>query len=164
MSDARLPGISNIAEALPRMARQQPDALAVVFPQGKNPDGSRAYSRLTYRQLDAQSDAIARGLRASGLTRGMRTVLMVKPSLEFFALTFALFKAGIVPVMIDPGLGLKQLKSCLAEAKPEAFIGIPAAHMARIFLGWGRETIRHLVTVGHRWGWGGTTLTKLTRR
>lgn len=162
MSDARLPGISNIAEALPRMARQQPDALAVVFPQGKNPDGSRAYSRLTYRQLDAQSDAIARGLRASGLTRGMRTVLMVKPSLEFFALTFALFKAGIVPVMIDPGLGLKQLKSCLAEAKPEAFIGIPAAHLARIFLGWGRETIRHLVTVGHRWGWGGTTLTKLT--
>jgi acyl-CoA synthetase (AMP-forming)/AMP-acid ligase II len=91
----------------------------------------------------------------------MRTVLMVKPSLEFFALTFALFKAGIVPVMIDPGLGVRQLKTCLAEAEPEAFIGIPAAHLARILLGWGRRTIRHLVTVGTRWCWGGTTLAQV---
>jgi acyl-CoA synthetase (AMP-forming)/AMP-acid ligase II len=91
----------------------------------------------------------------------MRTVLMVKPSLEFFALTFALFKAGIVPVMIDPGLGVKQLKACLAEVEPEAFIGIPAAHAARIVLGWGRHSIRHLVTVGPRWFWGGTTLAKI---
>lgn len=158
MSDPRHSVICNIAAALPQMARLQPQRLAVVFPDGKNPDGTRAYTRLTYRQLDAQSDAIARGLRASGLTRGMRTVLMVKPSLPFFALTFALFKAGIVPVMIDPGLGLRQLKTCLAEVAPEAFIGIPSAHAARILLGWGRHTIRHLVTVGTRWGWGGTTL------
>ena len=161
MTDALDSGVCNIAAALPRMARQQPQTLAVVFPTGHDQSGRRTYSRLTYQQLDEQSDAIARGLRASGLTRGMRTVLMVKPSLEFFALTFALFKAGIVPVMIDPGLGLKQLKTCLAEVEPEAFIGIPVAHAARILLGWGRNTIRHLVTVGTRWCWGGTTLTKV---
>ncbi|MFZ4538295.1 fatty acid CoA ligase family protein [Propionivibrio sp.] len=162
MTDARYSGLCNIAAALPRMARLQPQTLAVVFPQGHDSDGSRAYARLTYQQLDEQSDAIARGLQAYGLTRGMRTVLMVKPSLEFFALTFALFKAGIVPVMIDPGLGVKQLKACLAEVEPEAFIGIPAAHAARILLGWGRSTIRHLVTVGTRWCWGGTTLARVS--
>jgi acyl-CoA synthetase (AMP-forming)/AMP-acid ligase II len=161
MSDARPSGICNIAAALPQMARLQPQTLAVVVPNGTNPDGSRAYARLTYQQLDEQSDAIARGLHTSGLTRGMRTVLMVKPSQEFFALVFALFKAGIVPVMIDPGLGIRQLKTCLAEAEPEAFIGIPTAHLARILLGWGRRTIRHLVTVGSRWGWGGTTLAQV---
>jgi acyl-CoA synthetase (AMP-forming)/AMP-acid ligase II len=73
-------------------------------------------------------------------------------------LTFALFKAGIVPVLIDPGLGTRQLKTCLAEARPEAFIGIPAAHAARIVLGWARKTLKHQVTVGRRWFWGGTTL------
>lgn len=161
MTDALDSGVCNIAAALPKMARLQPQTLAVVFPTGFDHDGRRTYSRLTYQQLDVQSDAIACGLRASGLTRGMRTVLMVKPSLEFFALTFALFKAGIVPVMIDPGLGLKQLKTCLAEVEPEAFIGIPAAHAARIVLGWGRKTIRHLVTVGTRWCWGGMTLAKV---
>jgi acyl-CoA synthetase (AMP-forming)/AMP-acid ligase II len=162
MTGAHSPGVCNIAAALPKMACLQPETLAVVFPDGLDKEGRRAYVHLTYRQLDEQSDAIARGLRAYGLTRGMRTVLMVKPSLEFFALTFALFKAGIVPVMIDPGLGVKQLKTCLAEAEPEAFIGIPAAHAARILLGWGRQSIRHLITVGTRWCWGGTTLAKVT--
>ena len=67
---------------------------------------------------------------------------MVQPSLEFFALTFALFKAGAVPVLIDPGMGVKNLGRCLAEAEPEAFIGIPKAQVARRLLGWGRATIR----------------------
>lgn len=158
MTGTHHPGVCNIAAALPKMARLQPETLAVVFPNGLDEKGHRAYSRLTYQQLDKQSDVIARGLRAAGLSRGMRTVLMVKPSLEFFSLTFALFKAGIVPVMIDPGLGVKQLKTCLAEAAPEAFIGIPTAHAARMLLGWGRHTIRHLITVGSRWCWGGMTL------
>jgi len=83
---------------------------------------------------------------------------MVKPSLEFFALTFAIFKAGAVPVLIDPGIGIKNLKTCLGEARPEAFIGISKAHLARVLLGWSRDTIKTLVTVGRRWLWGGHTL------
>ena len=79
MTDALESGVCNIAAALPRMAQLQPQTLAVVFPTGHDQHGRRTYSQLTYQQLDEQSDAIARGLRASGLTRGMRTVLMVKP-------------------------------------------------------------------------------------
>ena len=67
---------------------------------------------------------------------------MVPPSLEFFALTFALFKAGAVPVLIDPGMGVKNLGRCLAEAAPAAFLGIPKAQLARRILGWGRKSIR----------------------
>ena len=50
---------------------------------------------------------------------------MVTPSLEFFALTFGIFKAGAAPVMVDPGIGLSALKTCLGEAEPSAFIGVP---------------------------------------
>ena len=32
---------------------------------------------------------------------------MVRPGLDFFSLVFALFKAGVVPVVIDPGIGLR---------------------------------------------------------
>ena len=40
-----------------------------------------------------------------GISRGMRTVLMVPPSLEFYSLTFALFKLGaIVVLMMAPHL------------------------------------------------------------
>jgi len=161
MSNAGDAAMCNIAAHLPKMARLQPDALAVVFPTGLDRNGTRTYARQTYAELDRQSDVIAAGLGKVGITLGMRTVLMVKPSPEFFALTFALFKAGIVPVLIDPGLGVAQLKTCLAQAEPEAFIGIPAAHAARVVLGLGRKTIRICVTVGSRWFWGGTTLAKV---
>ena len=67
MTDALDSGVCNIAAALPKMARLQPQTLAVVFPTGFDHDGRRTYSRLTYQQLDVQSDAIACGLRASGL-------------------------------------------------------------------------------------------------
>jgi acyl-CoA synthetase (AMP-forming)/AMP-acid ligase II len=161
MSNAVDARICNIAAHLPKMARLQPDTLAVVFPTGLDAQGKRTYSRQTYAELDRQSDVIAAGLVKAGLKRGMRTVLMVKPGPDFFALTFALFKAGIVPVLIDPGLGIAQLKTCLAQAEPEAFIGIPAAHAARVVLGLGRKTIHICITVGGRWFWGGTTLAKV---
>ena len=151
----------SIASYLPRMAERQPHALAVVYPDGRDRHGRVRYTHYTYAQLDAQSDLIARGLATVGIRRGVRTVLMVRPSLEFFALTFALVKSGAVPVMVDPGIGLPRLKTCLADAEPEAFIGAPMAHAARVVLGWGRSTLKTHVTVGRRWFWGGTTLERV---
>ena len=148
----------NIAAYLPKMAQSQPHTPAIIAPYGRSPAGRVLYEHYTYKQLDDKSNAIAAGLEKVGITRGVRTVLMVRPSLDFFALTFALFKIGAVPVVVDPGLGLKSLKSCLGRAKPEAFIGIPPAHVARLLFGWSKDTIKTHVTVGRRWFWGGHTL------
>lgn len=147
----------NIASALSEMAARQPDALAIAAPpaKGASPD---TYLRWTYRELNDASDQVARGLPKFGIERGTRTAVMVKPGFELFALTFGLFKLGAVPVMIDPGIGIRNLGICLEEVEPEAFIGIPRAHLARKILGWGRKTIRSLVTVGPRLLWGGATL------
>ena len=143
----------NIAAHLPDMARRQPDTAAIIFPRQKR--------RMSFSELDRLSDRIARGLIAAGICRGVRTVLMVTPSPEFFALTFALFKVGAVPVLIDPGLGLKNLKTCFAEAEPHAFIGIPKAQLARLIFGWGKDSIRISITVGRRLFWGGSTLAEM---
>jgi len=143
----------NIAAHLPEMAARQPDTPAIIFPSGNR--------SLTFRELDSLSNRIAHGLVSCGIGRGVRTVLMVKPGPELFALTFALFKVGAVPVLVDPGLGMKNLRQCLAEAEPHAFIGIPAAHVARLLFGWGKETLRSFITVGRRLFWQGTTLDAL---
>ena len=71
---------------------------------------------------------------------------MVMPGLDFFALAFALFKVGAVLVGVDPGMGLRNLGKCLAEAEPTAFIGNSKAHMARRLLGWARRTLRIGIT------------------
>src|SRR5215467_3961393 len=130
----------NIAAALVTMAEAQPQTLALAQPFGRDRHERIRYRHYTYRELNAESDALARGLEHIGIRRGVRTVLMVTPSLEFFTLTFALFKVGAVLVLIDPGMGTKNLGVCLAEARPEAFIGIPKAQLARVLFGWGRSS------------------------
>ncbi len=145
-------GVVNIAACLPAMAAQQPEAVAICQPVGRARGGAVRYQRVTYAELNAQSDQVARGLAAVGIGQGVRAVLMVPPGPQFFALTFGMAKAGVVPVMVDPGLPLSHLKTCLAEAEPQAFIGSPKAHVARRLFGWARATLRtHLVVGGPAW-------------
>ncbi len=151
----------NIAARLPALARERPDQIAIRCPGKPGPGGMARYDvTLDYRTLNARSDAMAAALAAHGIGRGVRAVVMVRPSPEFFLLMFALFKNGAVPVLVDPGIDKRALKQCLDEAQPEAFIGIGLAHVARLALRWCRSA-RLLVTVGRRWGWGGTTLARL---
>ncbi|MHB8707467.1 MAG: fatty acid CoA ligase family protein [Desulfuromonadales bacterium] len=147
--------IVNISRPLTEMARLQPETAAIIFP--------REQRRLTFRELEQESQRAARGFERIGIARGMRVALLVPPSPELFAITFALFKLGAVPVFIDPGIGARNMKGCLADAAPEAFIGIPRAHAARRMLGWGRASLRILVTVGGGRFWGGTPFADLCR-
>src|SRR5580693_5338947 len=110
---------ANIASALTEAARARPYATAVACPAGRDRAGRAAFTFRTFQQLDRESDALARGLTAAKIGPGVRTALLVRPGHEFFALTFALFKAGAVPVLIDPGIGLKNIKKCLGDAEPE---------------------------------------------
>jgi len=130
------------------MARREPYRLAVVVPSGRDRSGKARYIHLTYRQLDQDSDDIAAGLEAIGIARGARAVVMVRPGLELFSLVFGLFKAGVIPVLIDPGIGLHNLGQCCREAAPEVFIGIPRALLAQRILGWGRKSVRQIIQVG----------------
>jgi acyl-CoA synthetase (AMP-forming)/AMP-acid ligase II len=131
------------------MAAEYPGRVAIHVPRGKvRPKGDTEHRSITFDELNADVDAIAQGLVASGLLRGTLTALMVPPSADFFALTFALLKVGAPPVLIDPGMGVRNLGKCLAETEPEAFIGISKAHLARRILRWGRKTIRTTVNVG----------------
>ncbi|HEY5852079.1 MAG TPA: fatty acid CoA ligase family protein [Lysobacter sp.] len=142
----------NIAASLPRLAGQFPDRIAMRCPGTRGPDGLARFDlTLTYRELDQRSDAIAAGLARRGIVRGTRTVVMVRPSPEFFLLMFALFKAGAVPVLVDPGIDRRALRQCLDEAQPEAFIGIPLAQVARVLLGWAKSARTRITTGRHAW-------------
>jgi acyl-CoA synthetase (AMP-forming)/AMP-acid ligase II len=153
----------NIAAALPRLAAEAPERVAMRCPGGRGANGLARYDlTLTYAGLDRRSDAIAAGLAKHGVVRGQRVVVMVRPSPEFFLLMFALFKAGAVPVLVDPGIDKRALKQCLDEAQPQAFIGIPLAMFARRLLGWARSA-KVAITVGRRWAWGGATLAQVER-
>lgn len=136
---------ANLCRHLAHAAITTPKALAVAVQKSQR--GQLNYREIDFKALHHQSDAIAYALNAYGLKSGMKTVLMVTPSIEFFALTFALFKAGIIPILVDPGMGIKNLKQCFVESTPDAFIGIPKAHIARKLFGWGKTSVKKLLTV-----------------
>ena len=155
--------IVNVSSHLKKMAEAHPYKRAVVSPSGRDKSGRAAYVHLTFQQLDQASDALANGLEEIGITRGIRTILMVKPSLEFFMIIFALFKTGAVPVVVDPGMGIRRMVACLKEGRPAAFIGIPPAHVIRTLFPKFFNSVNVWVTVGRRWFWGGHTLDQIIR-
>lgn len=153
----------NIADILPLRAEQQGEQIAIRCPGRKGPGGFARYDQtLSYRDLDVRSSAIAKGLQAYGIGQGVRAVVMLKPSIEFFLVMFALLKNGAVPVLIDPGIARKSLKQCLFEAEPAAFIGIPLAQLAKVLMRWA-PSVRLKVTTGPLALFGGKTLAAIER-
>jgi 2,3-dihydroxybenzoate-AMP ligase len=55
-------------------------------------------TRLTYRELDARSDAVAAGLLSSGLSPGERVLLQLTNSATAVVAWYGLLKAGLIPV------------------------------------------------------------------
>jgi olefin beta-lactone synthetase len=149
----------NVATHLAGMAAREPSRAAIVVPRLRRDRIDSTH--VTFAELDVVSGQLARGFEQVGIVRGMRAVLMVRPSFDFFCLTFALFKVGAVPVLIDPGMGIRNLGRCLAEAKPAAFIGVPKAHIARRILRWATESVRITVTTGSRLFGGKHTVKQL---
>lgn len=154
----------NVGWMLRSSARAWPERLAVAFPRGRDRQGKRTYRTVSFQELDQTSDRIAQGLLASGVEQGSRVAMMVPQSIEFITLVFALFKAGMVQVLIDPGMGKKNMLRCLAEAEPEALIGIPKAHLALWIFGRRFPKLRHRICVGSPRFPGSTSLQSLMDR
>lgn len=168
--------LTNVAELLRHAAQQVPHHVAVavakrpvgcppaIAPDGRPPIADpRDWRTIQYAELDEMADAIARGLREAGIPRGTRLALMVRPGVEFVALVFGLMRAGMVQILIDPGMGRKHMLQCLVDCVPEGFVGIPLAQALRVVFRKKLSAAKHNITVGRRWFWGGWTYEQILR-
>ena len=124
---------ANIARHLPLMAARQPDMAAVKIPRGRTSAGDIDYLALSFAELDAEVDAWVAKLESRSVRRGDRVLVMVRQGLPLIAAAFALFKLGAVPVIIDPGMGRKYFRACVARSKPRVLLGILTAQIASHF-------------------------------
>jgi len=147
------PALANVAQFVADQASQRPLATAVIE--------QRSGNRITFGELAQRVENVAHGLARLGLCNGARAVLAVRPGIDFVVCVFALFRAGAVPVVIDPGMGKASLLQCIAQAQPDALIGIPLAHALSLRHRKAFGSIKQRVTVGRRWLWGGQTLAQL---
>lgn len=152
----------NIADRLTASALRWPNQIAVVQPAGRDSAGKYRYRTWTFAQLEVEATSIANGLLTWGVHPGQRLVLMVRPSFEFIALTFGLMRAGIVVVLIDPGMGRTNIFRCLEEINPDGFVAIPIVQLIRTIKHRRFPNARFNVTVGGRkWFWNGKTYADL---
>ena len=112
---------TNIAEFFEESSVIYSDRTAIVSQAEKG-------RKVTFGQLRNMTDTYACEFRRTGIARGTKVLLMLRPGPDFIAAVFAVFKIGAIPVLIDPGMGLKNLLNCIKKTSPEAMIGISKAH------------------------------------
>jgi acyl-CoA synthetase (AMP-forming)/AMP-acid ligase II len=124
----------NVVHFLAQQAEQHPEAAAVRAPVGRLSNGDIRYVERSFGELDAEVSATAHYFAERGIRRGARVLLMVRPGLDLIRVVFALFRMGAVPIVIDPGMGLRRFLRCVKHSQPEAVVGIPAAiWVSRLF-------------------------------
>jgi len=111
--------VVNIAQSFVEIADQYADRTAIVE--------ARSGKTITFAEFNKKSDRYSCYLSEKGVKPGDIVVLMVTPSIEFICLTLALFKLGAPVVLIDPGMGYKNLLRCIERIEPKVLIGIPKA-------------------------------------
>lgn len=93
-------------ELVEAQAARRPDAVAVVYED----------RRLTYAELNAQADALARRLRAAGVGPGVLTALRARRSEQMIVELVAILKAGGAYVPLDPDYPEERLAFMLEDS------------------------------------------------
>lgn len=113
--------INNIADIFTMTVKKQGEKTAVIE--------AVSGRQVSFAELLRRTDGYAAYLADKGVRPADRVVLMVTPSADFIGLTFGLFKIGVTLILIDPGMGYKNLLKCIEGVRPDIFIGIPKAFL-----------------------------------
>lgn len=145
-------GDMNIGNVLSEVAVSQADKNGLVAPiRG-------TWRSWTFQELAQAADIFKRDLYKKGVRKGDRVMLMVRPSMEFICLTFSLFQLGAVVILIDPGMGYKNLLRCIGSVRPDILVGIPQAILLSKICKKPFSSVRSRIRVGGMKWWPGLTL------
>lgn len=124
-------------DLLRRSAERAPDRCATIF-QGQ---------RLTFRELDALSNALAHGLRALGVTKGDRIALFMTNRPEYLISFVAASKVGAVVTPLNPSYREQEAEYQLTNSEARVVIVhselLPVISAIRA-----RIPARHVLVVG----------------
>jgi 2,3-dihydroxybenzoate-AMP ligase len=136
-------GPRSLPKAFRQVAAAHAERTALITPD----------TRLTYRELDARSDAVAAGLLSSGLLPGERVLLQLINSATAVVAWYGLLKAGLIPVCtlaIHRRLEIEQIgrqSGAVAQLVQADFPSFDLVGLAQEVAGL-LPAMRQLVTVG----------------
>ncbi len=132
---APFPDERSIHRLVAERARQTPAAVAVID------EMAAEGGRVTYGELDARADTLARRLRAVGVGPETLVALCVERSIEMVVAMLAILKAGGAYVPLDPSYPSERLAFLLADTRAPVLLTqerlaalLPAAGGVRVIL------------------------------
>ena len=114
-------------------ARRLPDKIALVCGD----------ARVTYRELEERSNALAHALNARGVVRGDRVIVFADNTVETVVAFWATLKANAVAVIVNPLTKSDKLHYLIDDCRPAALVTDSHLYDAWIRPSWSR----HLKTV-----------------
>ena len=114
-------GRANIGAFMARAARYWPSRTAILYQD-------RATS---FRELDERSSRLANALLGLGLVPGDRVAAIAWNRPELVELECALFKAGLVKVILNARLSDEEIRDCVENSEPRLMLAGPE-HLDRL--------------------------------
>ena len=96
---------------------------------------------ISFAELDARVTHVAAGLAAIGVRRGERIALLVPPGTDLTAVLYGIWRAGVVAVVVDAGLGIRGMRVALRSAGPAYVVGTAKGLAAARLMGIGAQLI-----------------------
>jgi olefin beta-lactone synthetase len=121
-----------------------------LFVQARKGEDGFELLASTFGELDQQINRNRRGLRQLGLKAGERVLFLLPVGLEFLALAFAVMEEGAIPVFVDPGVGIANLKRCFEDAQCTGLIASPKALILKTLTSQYFQHLSFQVIVGER--------------
>ena len=126
----------NLVDHLRKSAEKIPSLTAVI-------SANDEFDKKDFQTLYFDVKKVASFFNNKGVKKSDRSLLLVKPGYDLIVCCFALLFIGAIPIIIDPGMGLRVMMKCIAQAKPKSLIGISPAIMCSYFF---RKTFESLST------------------
>jgi len=89
--------------------------------------------KITFFELAKQVDATSEWLSSKGIGPGNTVLLYVPMSISLYVLLLAIWHRGAVAIFVDAWTTKNRLDVIAKSYKIDAFIGIPKAHLLRLF-------------------------------
>jgi 2,3-dihydroxybenzoate-AMP ligase len=130
-------------QLLRQQAQQHGERLAIVSES----------QRWSYRELDERADRLAAGFKQLGIQAGDRVIVQLPNIPEFFAVCFALFRLGVLPILTLPAHRQIEIRSFCTHAEAVAYIiadregDFDYRQLAREILAQ-TQSLQHVIVVG----------------
>ena len=116
----------NIAGYLDKASRLFPNQKAII------PAKESSFSPRTFKDLNNETVRCSTLLHDKKIIKGDKVLLAVRPGYELILIAFSLFRIGAIPIIIDPGMGIKPFLKCIKNTKPDALIGVSMIFLLKL--------------------------------